>query len=221
MAKGEFQKCDSLFSVLSSWVRSCCDDSSYTRAMEWTHRRTSEFHARIGLYRVGVEVIMIGEFLLSEIEDFRHGCQQNDFGGGGLPGGLVVKNLPSNAGDTGSTPWSGNWDLTCLGARKSTHHNWSPCATTTGPMCSGARAPRLEGGSQACNEEPAHYSKRSHKATTKTWYRQKQQQTGGVQFSTSFPVDVKWPRGAADTAASAKARRWDMVQHVCRPLSLK
>ena len=51
---------------------------------------------------------MIGEFLLSEIEYFRHGCQQNDFGGGGLPGGLVVKNLPSNAGDTGSTPWSGN-----------------------------------------------------------------------------------------------------------------
>jgi len=67
MAKGEFQKCDSFFSVLSSWVRSCCDDSSYVRAMEWTHRRTSEFHTSIRLYRVGVEVIMIGEFLFSEI----------------------------------------------------------------------------------------------------------------------------------------------------------
>ena len=67
MAKGEFQKCDSFFSVLSSWVRSCCDDSSYAGAIEWTHRRTSEFHTSIRLYRVGVEVIMIGEFLFSEI----------------------------------------------------------------------------------------------------------------------------------------------------------
>lgn len=41
------------------------------------------------------------------------------------------------------------------------------------------------------------------------------------QFSTSFPVDVKWPRGTADIAAPAKAWRWEMVQQLYRLLSLK
>ena len=32
-----------------------------------------------------------------------------------FPAGLVVKNLPANAGDMGSVPWE---DLTCCGATK-------------------------------------------------------------------------------------------------------
>ena len=43
----------------------------------------------------------------------------------GLPGGSVVKNLPANAGDTGSSPGPG----------KIPHatEQLSPCATTTEP----------------------------------------------------------------------------------------
>ena len=46
---------------------------------------------------------------------------------GGFPGGAVVKNLPANAGDTGSSPGPGR-----------SHTPWavqqlSPCATTTEP----------------------------------------------------------------------------------------
>ena len=42
-----------------------------------------------------------------------------------FPGGLVVKNLPVNAGDTGSVPVSSLvWeDSTCHGATKPVHHN--------------------------------------------------------------------------------------------------
>ena len=39
-----------------------------------------------------------------------------------FPGGAVVKNLPANAGDTGSSP--GPEDLTCCGATKPVHHNY-------------------------------------------------------------------------------------------------
>ena len=43
----------------------------------------------------------------------------------GFPGGTVVKNLPANAGDMGSIPWS----------RKIPHamEQLSPCTTTTEP----------------------------------------------------------------------------------------
>ena len=71
---------------------------------------------------------------------------------GDFPGGPVVKNLPSNAGDTGSIPGQGT---------KIPHATWqlSPRATTTElmrlkkracmpqttePTCSGARVPQLE-----------------------------------------------------------------------------
>ena len=77
---------------------------------------------------------------------------------GGFPGGTVVKNLPANAGDTGSSPGLGrshmlqsNWarepQLLSL-------HIWSLCsatreaATVRGPrtaMKSGPRSPQLEG----------------------------------------------------------------------------
>ena len=45
----------------------------------------------------------------------------------GFPGGAVVKNLPANAGDTGSRP----------GSERSQHavQQLSPCATTTEPVC--------------------------------------------------------------------------------------
>ena len=43
-----------------------------------------------------------------------------------FPGGLVVKNLPVNSGDTGSIPVSSLvWeDSTCHGATKSVYHNY-------------------------------------------------------------------------------------------------
>ena len=46
-------------------------------------------------------------------------------------GGPVVKNLPSNTGDTGSIPWSGNQDPICFRAAKPErhyhfHHTLSP-----------------------------------------------------------------------------------------------
>ena len=40
----------------------------------------------------------------------------------GFPGGAVVKNLPANAGDMGSSP--GREDLTCRGAAKPVRHNY-------------------------------------------------------------------------------------------------
>ena len=44
----------------------------------------------------------------------------------GFPGGAVVKNPPTNAGDTGSIP--GLEDPTCRGATKSVRHNYWACA---------------------------------------------------------------------------------------------
>ena len=41
---------------------------------------------------------------------------------GDLPGGAVVKNLPANAGDTGSSPGPGRSHM--LGAAKPVHHNY-------------------------------------------------------------------------------------------------
>ena len=40
----------------------------------------------------------------------------------GFPGGAVVKNLPANAGDTGSSPGPG--DPTCHRATKPVRHNY-------------------------------------------------------------------------------------------------
>ena len=56
---------------------------------------------------------------------------------GDFPGGPVVKNLPSNAGDAGSIPCRGTKIPHAVG-------QLSPCATTTEPVCSGAHAPQLE-----------------------------------------------------------------------------
>ena len=41
----------------------------------------------------------------------------------GFPSGSVVKTLPAIIGDMSSIP--DREDLTCLGATKSVHHNWS------------------------------------------------------------------------------------------------
>ena len=53
-----------------------------------------------------------------------------------FPGGPVVKNPPSNAGDVGSIPGGGT---------KIPHavEQLNPCATTTEPTCSGALTPQL------------------------------------------------------------------------------
>ena len=56
---------------------------------------------------------------------------------GDFPGGVVVKNLPSNAGDTGSTPGWGTKIPHAAG-------QLSPRATTTEPVRSGARPLQLE-----------------------------------------------------------------------------
>ena len=57
-----------------------------------------------------------------------------------LPGGLMVKNLPSSAGDMGSIP---GWGTKIL---QSSHTSTREptCCKTTEPMHSGARAPQLE-----------------------------------------------------------------------------
>ena len=54
-----------------------------------------------------------------------------------FPGGSVVENLPSNAGDTGSIPDQGTKIPHAMG-KLSLH------AATTEPACSGARVPQLE-----------------------------------------------------------------------------
>ena len=58
--------------------------------------------------------------------------QSKDF-----PGGPVVKNPPSNAGDTGSIPGQGTKISHAMG-------QLSPCATTREPTHSGAHVPQLE-----------------------------------------------------------------------------
>ena len=47
------------------------------------------------------------------------GLQGKDF-----LGGPVVKNLPSNARDAGSSPGQGTYILTCLEAAEPMHHNY-------------------------------------------------------------------------------------------------
>ena len=48
--------------------------------------------------------------------------------GGDVPGGPMVKNLPANAGDTGSIPGQKTKLSHAVGPL-------SPCATTTEPVC--------------------------------------------------------------------------------------
>ena len=54
----------------------------------------------------------------------------------GFPGGAVVKNLPANAGDTGSSPGPGTFPHAA--------EQLSPCATTTEAQAPRARAPQQE-----------------------------------------------------------------------------
>ena len=54
-----------------------------------------------------------------------------------FPGGLVVENPPSNAGDAGLISSQGTRIPRAMG-------QLSPCATTTEPMLSRAHAPQLE-----------------------------------------------------------------------------
>ena len=61
-----------------------------------------------------------------------------------LPGGPVVKNPPSNAGDVGSIPGRGTKIPHAVG-------QLSPCAATTEPAHSRASAPQLE--KPACCKE--------------------------------------------------------------------
>ena len=82
-----------------------------------------------------------------------------------FPGGLAVKNLPSNAGDAGSIPGWGtkiphaSGQLSpCTTTTELVCHNQSWHAATPGPTHSGAHTPQLE---------------RSPHAATKTWHSQK------------------------------------------------
>ena len=74
---------------------------------------------------------------------------------GDLPGGAVVKNLPDNAGDTGSSPGPGRShmprshqasapQLLSLCSRAREPSLLSPCATTTEAHVPGAHAPQQE-----------------------------------------------------------------------------
>ena len=65
---------------------------------------------------------------------------------GDFPGGPMVKNLPSNAGDVGSIPGWGTKIPHAVG-------QLSLCATTTEPACAKARVPQLES-LQAATTEP-------------------------------------------------------------------
>ena len=80
----------------------------------------------------------------------------------GFPGGPVVKNPPSNAGDAGLIPGRGTkiphaagqisprattTELTCLNDR-------AHVLQTTEPMCRGARAPQLERSPRATMKSP-------------------------------------------------------------------
>lgn len=82
MAKGEFQKNDTSFSVLSSWVRGPRrwlrlrkGLGMDTQTHFWIPQKTSDCMG------VGVKVIMTGEFIPNESQGFRYGCQQKNFGG--------------------------------------------------------------------------------------------------------------------------------------------
>ena len=72
----------------------------------------------------------------------------------GLPGGPVVRNLPANAGDTGSTPGFLK-DPTCLRAAKPMHHSYGALglqalkACVPSSLCSTTKRSR-------CSEKPVH-----------------------------------------------------------------
>ena len=66
---------------------------------------------------------------------------------GDFPGGPVVKNTPSNAGDTGSIPGRGTKIPHAAG-------QLSPRAATTDPMRSGACAPQLGRSPCAATKSP-------------------------------------------------------------------
>ena len=66
-----------------------------------------------------------------------------------FPGGPVVKNPPSNAGDEGLIPGPGTKIPHAAG-------QLSPCTTTAEPMRSGARAPQLKSPCAATTEPVCH-----------------------------------------------------------------
>ena len=85
---------------------------------------------------------------------------------GDFSGGAVVKNLPANAGDTGSSPGPGRshmpWSnearapqLLNLRSRAQEPQLLNPCAPTTEAHTPRARAPQQE--RSHCNEKPAHH----------------------------------------------------------------
>ena len=108
-----------------------------------------------------------------------------------FPGGPVVKNLPSNAGDAGSIHGQGTkiphaagqlsphttttepapqLESLCVPNYRA-HTLWSPHTTTTEPMCPGGHMPQPERENLHAttskkpmrrNEEPTHHNKRSH-----------------------------------------------------------
>ena len=85
---------------------------------------------------------------------------------GGFPGGTVVKNLPANAGDTGSALVQE--DPTCCGATKPMHHNYWACTVLMShnywagvlqvlkPM---RLEPMLHNKRSHRNEKPVHHNK--------------------------------------------------------------
>ena len=69
-----------------------------------------------------------------------------------FPGGPVVKNPPSSAGDVGSIPGQGTKIPHAAG-------QLSPRIATTEPMCSGARRPQLKRSPRATTEDPTCHNK--------------------------------------------------------------
>ena len=86
-----------------------------------------------------------------------------------IPGGPVVKNLLSSAGDMVLIPGQETKIPHAIG-------QLSPCAATAKLVCSGAHAlqlektfvPQLEGKSVHCNEEPAEPTKQKKKKKKKS-----------------------------------------------------
>lgn len=77
MAKGEFQKCDTSFSVLSSWVKG---QLRWLRLCKGLGMDTSEFHTRHQPVS-GWRQLWLGISIFSVSQHFRHGCQPKNFGG--------------------------------------------------------------------------------------------------------------------------------------------
>ena len=90
-------------------------------------------------YKVSIKK---NSFPISQLQNIMGKCSiQNS--NQGFPGGAVVRDLPANAGDTGSSPG--------LGRSHMPRSNWarepqllSPCATTTETCAPGAHAPQQE-----------------------------------------------------------------------------